>query len=106
MDKITPEQRSLVMAQVRGKNTAPELVVRRLAHSMGYRFRLHAAQLPGCPDLVFASRRKVVFVNGCFWHFHKCHRFRLPKSRTDFWLAKLERNRLRDGRTRAALKRA
>lgn len=106
MDTLTPEQRSAVMARVRGKHTGPELIVRSLAHSLGYRFRLHGKHLPGCPDLVFASRRKVIFVNGCFWHFHKCKCFRMPKSRTEFWLAKLERNRLRDARSRAALKRA
>ncbi len=87
------------MARVRGQDTKPELVVRRLAHRMGYRFRLHRNQLPGRPDLVFPSRRKVIFVHGCFWHRHPdqaCRLARLPKSRLDFWGPKLETNRKRD----------
>ena len=75
-DKLTPERRSWNMSRIRGKDTKPELLVRRLLHAKGYRYRLHgkagAARLPGNPDLVFAGRRKVIFVNGCFWHFHDC----------------------------------
>lgn len=75
-DRLTPEQRSWNMSRIRGKNTKPELLVRRLLHAKGYRYRLHGAarggKLPGNPDLVFASRHKVIFVNGCFWHFHHC----------------------------------
>ncbi len=99
MDTLTPEERSARMARVRGQDTKPELVVRRLAHRMGYRFRLHRNQLPGRPDLVFPSRRKVIFVHGCFWHRHPdqaCRLARLPKSRLDFWGPKLETNRKRD----------
>lgn len=85
------------MSLIRGKNTKPELAVRRLVHSMGYRYRLHRADLPGRPDLVFPGRKKVIFVHGCFWHRHPgCSRCRLPKSRTDFWESKLAGNRLRD----------
>lgn len=97
MDSITPEQRSRVMALVRGKDTRPEMAVRRMAHAMGYRFRLHRRDLPGCPDLVFARGRKVVFVHGCFWHRHpRCSNTRTPKTRMEFWTAKLDGNRKRD----------
>ena len=87
------------MARVRGRDTKPEMVVRRLLHSMGYRYRLHAKELPGSPDIVFWRRRLVIFVHGCFWHRHpdpQCPLARLPKSRLDFWLPKLECNRARD----------
>lgn len=90
------------MARVRNKDTKPELFVRRLAHSLGYRFRLHRRDLPGKPDLVFPSRRAVVFVHGCFWHQHPdpaCKLARMPKTRLDFWIPKLEGNRERDERT-------
>lgn len=87
------------MARVRSKDTKPEMQVRRLVHAMGYRYRLHDRKLPGHPDLVFKGRRKVIFVHGCFWHRHEgCGLARLPKSRLDFWLPKLEGNRLRDAR--------
>lgn len=94
------------MARVRGRDTKPEMLVRRLAHRMGYRFRLHRRDLPGCPDLVFPSRRKVIFVHGCFWHRHPdeaCRLARLPKSRLDFWGPKLETNRKRDEENLARL---
>lgn len=87
------------MARVRGKNTRPEMIVRRLAHALGYRYRLHKKELPGQPDLVFASRHKAIFVHGCFWHRHAdsaCRLARLPKSHQDFWVAKLEANAARD----------
>ena len=99
MDTMTPAQRSERMGRVKGKNTRPELLVRKLIHGMGYRYRLHRADLPGKPDLVFPKRRKVIFVHGCFWHRHpnpECALARLPKSRGEFWLPKLEGNRLRD----------
>jgi DNA mismatch endonuclease (patch repair protein) len=89
------------MRRVRGKDTGPELMVRHLVHGMGYRYRLHRRDLPGCPDLVFATRCKVIFVHGCFWHRHGdsgCKLARLPKSRLEFWLPKLEANRARDAR--------
>lgn len=91
--------RSAQMARVRGRDTKPELRVRRLLHAAGLRFRLHDHRLPGTPDLVFPSRRIALFVHGCFWHRHgdpACKRSRLPKSRLDFWEPKLEGNRRRD----------
>jgi DNA mismatch endonuclease (patch repair protein) len=97
MDTLTPVERSRRMSLVRGKDTKPELLVRRLVHGMGYRYRLHVRDLPGNPDIVFPSRGKVIFVHGCFWHRHgTCKSTRWPKSRLDFWRPKLERNRLRD----------
>lgn len=98
-DTLTPAERSLRMSLIRGKNTKPELFVRRLVHGMGYRSRLHGAGLPGKPDLVFRRRKCVIFVHGCFWHRHPdpaCKIARLPKSRVEFWRAKLSRNRERD----------
>ena len=87
------------MAQVKSKGMKPEMHVRRLLHGLGYRYRLHRKDLPGRPDLVFPSRRKVVFVNGCFWHKHSgCPRVRIPATNRDYWQAKLERNRARDER--------
>jgi DNA mismatch endonuclease (patch repair protein) len=106
-DSFTPEQRSAVMRAVRGKDTAPELIVRRLTHALGYRYRLHAAELPGKPDLVFPGRKKVIFVHGCFWHWHNCKRGRrLPKAHSEYWSKKLLRNQARDRRHRRALRRA
>jgi len=95
------------MSLVRGKDTKPELAVRTLVHGMGYRYRLHIASLPGKPDLVFAGRKKVIFVHGCFWHRHpsrSCKLARMPKSRPEFWVPKLEGNRLRDERNKRELK--
>lgn len=106
VDTISRERRSKIMALVCGKNTRPELVVRKLVFGMGYRYRLHARDLPGQPDLVFRKKGKVIFVHGCFWHRHDgCPLARLPKSRSDFWLPKLEGNRLRDKRNERALTR-
>lgn len=95
-DPLTPEQRSLCMSRIRGKNTKPEMIVRRGLHALGLRYRLHDRQLPGSPDLVFPGRRAAIFIHGCFWHGHDCPLFRLPSTRTDFWLAKIERNQERD----------
>ncbi len=98
-DTLTPAARSERMSRIHGKDTKPEIKVRRLIHGMGYRYRLHRGNLPGRPDLVFSSRRKVIFVHGCFWHRHpdtRCKLARLPKSRLDFWRPKLESNRARD----------
>jgi len=97
------------MALVPRKDTKPELCVRRFLHAAGLRYRLHDKRLPGCPDLVFRSRRAVVFVHGCFWHRHSdpaCKLARLPKSRLDFWLPKLEGNAERDRRNVTALEMA
>ena len=107
-DKLTPERRSWNMSRIRGKNTKPELLVRRLLHAKGYRYRLHgkagATRLPGNPDLVFAGRRKVIFVNGCFWHFHDCRvGLHAPQANAEFWAAKRSRTRERDARQRRLL---
>ncbi|MDA8257792.1 MAG: very short patch repair endonuclease [Betaproteobacteria bacterium] len=104
MDRLTPERRSWLMSRIRGKDTTPELAVRSLAHRLGYRFRLHGQGLPGKPDLVFAGRRKVVFVHGCFWHGHRCKRDKMPKSRVEYWVAKIAANRARDARNVKALR--
>lgn len=107
MDNLTLQQRSDVMARVRSKGMRPELAVRKLAYSLGYRYRLHARDLPGCPDMVFRPRRKVVFVHGCFWHRHaNCKLARMPKSHVSFWRQKLEGNRRRDEEKRRELVRA
>ncbi len=104
VDTVSPEVRSRIMAQVKSKGMKPEMKVRRLLHGLGYRYRLHRSDLPGRPDLVFPSRRKVVFVNGCFWHYHRdCERVRIPATNQDYWVAKLVRNRDRDERNLALL---
>lgn len=105
VDTVSKEKRSDIMSRVRGKDTAPEMLVRRLVFALGYRYRLHDARLPGKPDLVFAGRRKVIFVHGCFWHRHDgCALARLPKSRIVFWTRKLAGNKERDIRNQAALR--
>ncbi len=105
-DMFSAEERSAVMRAVRSQDTSPELAVRSLLRELGVRYRLHRADLPGKPDIVLASRRKVIFVHGCFWHRHRCPRGnRTPHSRREYWVAKLERNRLRDRRRQAALRR-
>ncbi len=104
MDTMTPVERGERMSQIRARDTSPEMIVRSFVHALGFRFRLHDRRLPGCPDLVFASRRKVIFVHGCFWHRHnRCDLARLPKSRLEFWLPKLEGNKQRDAQCRRAL---
>lgn len=91
------------MAAVKGKDTVPEITVRRLVHAMGYRYRLHVRSLPGTPDLVFPSRRKILLISGCFWHGHKCGRCRMPASNREYWVAKIDRNIARDRKTHRAL---
>lgn len=103
MDRLTPEQRSLNMSRVRGRDTKPELLLRRSLHAAGLRYRLHRRDLPGSPDLVFPSRGAVAFVHGCFWHGHDCPAFRLPATRPEFWRTKIDTNRERDARAHAAL---
>lgn len=104
VDVMSAERRSLLMSRIRGKDTSPEVKVRRLLWSAGLRYRLHTKGLPGKPDLVFRKWRAVVFVHGCFWHRHSdCPFFRLPKTRTSFWDEKLRRNQERDAATVAAL---
>jgi DNA mismatch endonuclease (patch repair protein) len=103
-DTLTAAERSECMRRIRGKNTKPEMIVRRLVFSMGYRYRLHRRDLPGCPDLVFPRFRKVLFVHGCFWHSHPgCKRATVPKSNKDYWYLKLENNRIRDDANQIAL---
>ncbi|MBL4537825.1 MAG: DNA mismatch endonuclease Vsr [Oceanicaulis sp.] len=103
-DVFTPEDRSRVMRAVKGKDTKPEMIVRRMAHALGYRYRLHRKDLPGKPDLVFAGRQKVIFVHGCFWHGHDCARgSRQPKTNAEYWRAKIARNISRDAANLQAL---
>ncbi len=97
VDTIDPSRRSENMRRIRSTDTKPELRLRKLVYSLGFRYRLHRKDLPGNPDLIFASRRKVIFVHGCFWHQHeKCADGRIPRSKTEYWLPKLNRNVERD----------
>lgn len=105
-DVLTREQRSALMSKIRGKGTEPEMIVRRLAHSLGYRFRLHRPDMPGSPDLVFPGQKKAIFVHGCFWHRHNCGRAYAPKTRPEFWSRKFSSNVARDRRVARALRRA
>ncbi|MFH1747764.1 MAG: DNA mismatch endonuclease Vsr [Planctomycetota bacterium] len=105
MDVLTKEQRQRNMRAIRSRDTQPEMFVRRLVHSMGFRYRLHCRNLPGQPDLVFASRKKTVFVHGCFWHRHRCRYGRVvPATRREFWTKKLQKNIQRDRRVRRQLR--
>jgi DNA mismatch endonuclease (patch repair protein) len=97
VDRYPPERRSEIMARIRGENTSPEMVVRRLVHGMGYRFRPHRKDLPGKPDIVLPKHRSIIFVHGCFWHQHPgCRRSALPKTRREWWRNKLDGNVARD----------
>ena len=97
VDIFSPEMRSEIMSRIRSKDTKPEKSVRSLLHRMGYRFRIHWKALPGCPDIVFTKRKKVVFVHGCLWHGHSgCKRYTIPKTRPDYWKEKIVKNALRD----------
>nr|VFJ43771.1 MAG: T/G mismatch-specific endonuclease [Candidatus Kentron sp. FW] len=97
MDTLSREERSRRMSLIPNAGSSPEMKLRRLVHGMGFRYRLHVGDLPGRPDLVFPSRRAVIFMHGCFWHRHEgCKLARLPKSKLDFWKPKLESNRIRD----------
>ena len=104
-DTLSPQERSERMSRVRSRDTKPEMIVRRLTHALGYRYRLHSRKMPGQPDLVFPGRKKVIFVHGCFWHRHDetCPLTRWPKSRLDFWVPKLEQNKQRDLRNQQNL---
>ncbi|WP_183608257.1 MULTISPECIES: very short patch repair endonuclease [Rhizobium] len=104
----TPEHRSWTMSRIRAKNTKPEILVRQLTYSLGYRYRLHPNDVPGKPDLAFKSRKKAIFVHGCFWHQHDdpaCKISHAPKSNTDYWAPKLQKNLDRDKRVTAELDR-
>lgn len=106
MDILSPEKRSALMGRIKGKNTGPEITVRRAAHKLGYRYRLHVASLPGRPDMVFPRLRKVIFVHGCFWHRHNCVQGRsMPRTNIAFWKAKFIENRKRDRKNRNRLRR-
>ena len=105
MDRVSTEKRSEIMRNIRSKDTVPEKAVRSMVHRMGYRYRLHVKYLPGKPDIVFPSRKKVIFVHGCFWHLHAdCRKGAFPKSNREFWIPKLLRNRERDERNLQHLK--
>lgn len=96
-DVVSPEVRSRMMSGIRGKDTKPELVLRHALHRDGFRYRLHVKDLPGRPDLVFPRFKAVVFINGCFWHGHQgCKYFKVPSTRTEFWVQKINGNRVRD----------
>jgi len=96
MDVLTKKQRSYCMSRIRGRDTKPEIAVRKILYNLGYRYRLHKKQLPGCPDIVLSSHRKIIFVNGCWWHRHNCRLGRRsPKSRLRYWLPKLRANKER-----------
>lgn len=99
-DVVSPNVRSRIMSGIKGRNTQPEILVRRLLFASGYRFRLHRRDLPGTPDIVMPGRKIAIFVHGCFWHFHRgCRLAKMPASRVDFWSAKLESNEQRDKRS-------
>lgn len=110
MDIISPEQRSALMSRIKGKDTKIEVEVRRGLHALGFRYRLGdsytsgGSKLPGRPDIVLPKYRSVVFVHGCFWHRHDCHLFRLPKTRLEFWKAKIDANHERDARKESELR--
>ncbi len=98
IDRISEERRSYIMSSVGSKDTGPELVVRKMLHRLGYRYRLHKRGLPGSPDVVFQRRKKVIFVHGCFWHGHGCKYGQLPKSKREYWGPKIAANRERDAK--------
>ena len=102
-DTVSPEVRSRMMAGIRGRDTKPELMLRKGLHAGGFRYRLHAKDLPGKPDMVFPRYRAVLFAHGCFWHGHDCHLFRWPSSRQVWWREKITRNQAVDARSEAAL---
>ncbi|MCB9768069.1 MAG: DNA mismatch endonuclease Vsr [Candidatus Omnitrophica bacterium] len=105
-DPLSPEQRERTMRAVKSEDTGPELRVRKLIHSMGYRYSLHRKDLPGKPDIVLRSRKKIVFIHGCFWHGHHCPAgSKKPKTNADYWERKIERNVQRDRRSQSALRR-
>lgn len=97
-DRVSEEIRSYIMSSVGNKDTGPELIVRKILYGLGYRYRLHRRDLPGSPDVVFQKRKKAIFVNGCFWHGHECRYGKLPKSKSDYWVGKIDNNQERDGK--------
>ena len=104
-DTMSPQQRHRCMAAIKGKDTKPEMIVRKYLHSLGYRYGLHNKKLPGCPDLVLRKYRTVIFIHGCFWHGHEdCKYYRIPKTNEEFWQKKITRNRQRDIESERLLK--
>ncbi|MCU4529119.1 DNA mismatch endonuclease Vsr [Acinetobacter baumannii] len=100
IDIVDTSTRSRIMASIKGRDTKPEILIRKLLHKRGFRFRLHVKELPGKPDVVLKKYKAVIFINGCFWHGHKdCHLFKLPATRTDFWEEKINKNQLNDTKT-------
>jgi len=91
-DIVSSEKRSQMMAGIKGKNTKPELLIRKALHKLGFRYRLHEKKLAGKPDIVFPKHKAALFIHGCFWHGHNCHLFKWPSSRADFWRQKIKRN--------------
>ncbi|WP_352996566.1 very short patch repair endonuclease [Mesorhizobium sp. M1273] len=102
-DPLSPERRGALMARVKQRNTKPEMTIRQLLHSRGWRYRIHVKNLPGTPDIVFPRRKVAIFVHGCFWHGHSCKLGSLPKTRSEFWSQKIVGNRQRDDRKRDEL---
>jgi DNA mismatch endonuclease (patch repair protein) len=102
-DRLSPEDRSRLMSRIRGRDTKPEMLVRRGLFRLGFRYRLHRADLPGRPDLVFPGHHAVIFVHGCFWHGHGCHLFRHPSGNAAFWRAKIDGNVARDSGNQKSL---
>lgn len=103
MHNTPSEKRSAIMRSVKSKNTRPEIIVRQIIYSLGFRYRIHRKDLPGSPDIVFPGRKKAIFVHGCFWHWHGCKRSRMPKTNSEYWEAKIQRNQERDKRNCTAL---
>jgi DNA mismatch endonuclease (patch repair protein) len=103
MDVHTPKQRSYNMSRIKGKNTRPELLVRKWLWSSGYRYRLHRKDLPGKPDIIFSQQKKALFVHGCFWHKHNCRFFKWPQTNREFWKKKINKNIRRDQKNYHAL---
>lgn len=109
MDRVSAEKRSEIMSKIKASDTKPEMAVRKLLHSLGYRYRTHDHSLSGRPDLVFTKRKKLIFVHGCYWHFHrqgKCPKSHIPKSNRGYWLPKLKGNAARDKEHRQELEEA
>lgn len=103
-DIFNKEKRSLIMSKITGKDTKPEIIIRKALFAEGYRYRLYKKDLPGKPDIVFPGRNKVIFINGCFWHGHNCKRAALPETNKSFWEKKINGNKERDKRNLAKLK--
>ncbi len=104
IDVVDKQTRSRMMSGIKGKNTKPELVIREALYEKGYRFKLHDDNLPGKPDFVLSEYRAVIFIHGCFWHWHNCHLFKWPSTRPEFWIKKIKRNREVDKRNYIQLK--